>query len=246
MSERFTSCKELVRNIPEDGFRGSPRRTIPGEISIRWFISGRHAGRYSPGHFLCECLRSQRAAEVGDGIAVSCTKRSRAPFPDHDSARKRGAAEFRRFGGFTAFSEGWGLYAESLGKEIGVYTDPYQYFGGLNAELWRSIRLVVDTGIHCQGVDAAAGAGLHVREFGRCRGACSVRSRALSWPFRGRRWLTRSGSSEIREIRNNAEARLGDKFDVKAFHTEVLRDGAMPLSMLEAKIEQVDRRAMCM
>ena len=58
---------------------------------------------------------------------------------------------FRRFGGFTAFSEGWGLYAESLGKEIGVYTDPYQYFGGLNAELWRSIRLVVDTGIHAKG-----------------------------------------------------------------------------------------------
>jgi uncharacterized protein (DUF885 family) len=74
---------------------------------------------------------------------------------------------FRRFGGFTAFSEGWGLYAESLGKEIGVYTDPYQYFGGLNAELWRSIRLVVDTGP------------------------------SVSWPFRGRRWLTRSGNSEF-------------------------------------------------
>ena len=145
--------------------------------------------------------------------------------------------EFRRFGGFTAFSEGWGLYAESLGKEIGVYTDPYQYFGGLNAELWRSIRLVVDTGIHAKGWSRQQvldymyenSAVAEARAVSEAERFMAIPGQALSYKV---------GQLKIREIRNNAEARLGDKFDVKAFHTEVLRDGAMPLSMLEAKIDR--------
>jgi len=145
--------------------------------------------------------------------------------------------EFRRFGGFTAFSEGWGLYAESLGKEIGVYTDPYQYFGGLNAELWRSIRLVVDTGIHAKGWSRQ-----QVLDYMYANSAVAE-ARAVSEAERfmaipGQALAYKVGQLKIREIRDNAEARLGDKFDVKAFHTEVLRDGAMPLSMLKAKIDR--------
>ena len=145
--------------------------------------------------------------------------------------------EFRRFGGFTAFSEGWGLYAESLGKEIGVYTDPYQYFGGLNAELWRSIRLVVDTGIHAKGWSRQ-----QVLDYMYANSAVAE-ARAVSEAERfmaipGQALAYKVGQLKIRDIRNNAETRLGDKFDVKAFHTEVLRDGAMPLSMLEAKIDR--------
>jgi uncharacterized protein (DUF885 family) len=145
--------------------------------------------------------------------------------------------DFRRFGGFTAFSEGWGLYAESLGKEIGVYTDPYQYFGGLNAELWRSIRLVVDTGIHAKGWSRQ-----QVLDF-MYENSAVAEARAVSEAERfmaipGQALAYKVGQLKIREIRDNAEARLGDKFDVKAFHTEVLRDGAMPLSMLEAKIDR--------
>ena len=144
---------------------------------------------------------------------------------------------FRRYGGFTAYSEGWGLYAESLGKELGAFTDPYQYFGGLNAELWRSIRLVVDTGIHAKGWTRD-----QVLEFMYANSAVAE-ARAVSEAERfmaipGQALAYKIGQLKIRDIRSNAEARLGDRFDVKAFHREVLKDGAMPLSMLEQKIDR--------
>ena len=142
---------------------------------------------------------------------------------------------FRRFGGYTAYTEGWGLYAESLGKEIGVYTDPYQYFGALNAELWRSIRLVVDTGLHAKGwtrqdVLDYMYANSPVKEAR----AVSEAERFMAIP--GQALAYKIGQLKIREIRNDAEARLGDRFDVKNFHTQILMDGPMPLSMLEAKM----------
>jgi uncharacterized protein (DUF885 family) len=144
---------------------------------------------------------------------------------------------FRRFGGFTAYSEGWGLYAESLGKELGVYTDPYQYFGGLNAELWRSIRLVVDTGIHAKQWSRqevldymyANSAVVEVRAVSEAERFMAIPGQALAYKV---------GQLKIREIRSKAEAALGDKFSVKDFHTEVLKDGPMPLSMLEAKLDR--------
>ncbi|MCH7829083.1 MAG: DUF885 domain-containing protein [Proteobacteria bacterium] len=143
--------------------------------------------------------------------------------------------KFRRFGRFTAYSEGWGLYAESLGKELGVYTDPYQYFGGLNAELWRSIRLVVDTGMHAKQWSRqdvldymyANSAVAEVRAVAEAERFMAIPGQALAYKI---------GQLKIREIRNNAEARLGDKFSVKDFHTQILQDGPMPLSMLEAKL----------
>lgn len=145
--------------------------------------------------------------------------------------------DFRRFGGFTAYSEGWGLYAESLGKELGVYVDPYSYFGGLNAELWRSIRLVVDTGIHAKGWTRqevldymyANSAVAEVRAIAEAERFMAIPGQALAYKI---------GQLKIREIRDRAEASLGDKFSVKDFHTEVLKDGAMPLSMLESKLDR--------
>jgi uncharacterized protein (DUF885 family) len=143
---------------------------------------------------------------------------------------------FRRFGGFTAYIEGWGLYAESLGKELGVYTDPMDYFGSLNAELWRSIRLVTDTGIHAKGWTRhqvldymyANSAVSETRAVAEAERFMAIPGQALAYKI---------GMLKIREIRADAEARLGDKFDVRAFHTAVLQDGPMPLSMLQAKID---------
>jgi len=144
---------------------------------------------------------------------------------------------FRRFGGYTAYTEGWGLYAESLGRELGVYTDPYQYFGALNAELWRAIRLVVDTGIHAkewsrQDVLDFMYANSAVKEAR----AVAEAERFMAIP--GQALAYKIGQLKIREIRDNAETRLGGKFDVKAFHTQILMDGPMPLSMLEEKIDR--------
>ncbi len=143
----------------------------------------------------------------------------------------------RRFGGFTAYSEGWGLYAETLGKELGVYTDPYQYFGALNAELWRALRLVVDTGLHAKGWSRQ-----DVLDY-MYENSAVAPARAISEAERfmaipGQALAYKIGQLKIREIRNNAEERLGDKFDVMAFHREILKDGAMPLSMLESKLDR--------
>ncbi len=144
---------------------------------------------------------------------------------------------FRRFARFTAYSEGWGLYAETLGKELGVYTDPYQYFGALNAELWRSIRLVVDTGIHALGWTRQ-----EVLDYMYANSAVAP-ARAISEAERfmaipGQALAYKIGQLKIQAIRDDAEERLGEAFDVVAFHRAVLEDGPMPLSMLESKIDR--------
>ena len=145
--------------------------------------------------------------------------------------------DFRRFGGYTAFSEGWGLYAESLGKEMGVYTDPYQYFGALNAELWRALRLVVDTGLHAKGWSRkdvldymyANSAVKEARAVSEAERFMAIPGQALAYKI---------GQLKIRELRDRAEEKLGDSFDVREFHSVILVDGALPLSLLEAKVDR--------
>lgn len=148
-----------------------------------------------------------------------------------------GLPRVRRFGGYTAFSEGWGLYAESLGKELGVYTDPYQYFGGLNAELWRALRLVVDTGFHAkdwsrQDVLDYMYANSAVKEAR----AVSEAERFMAIP--GQALAYKIGQLKIRELRTRAEAALGDNFEVREFHKVILIDGALPLNLLEIKVDR--------
>lgn len=145
--------------------------------------------------------------------------------------------KFRRFGGYTAFTEGWGLYAETLGEELGVYTDPYQYFGKLNAELWRAIRLVVDTGLHYKQWSRQDvldfmyenSAVKEARAVSEAERYMAIPSQALAYKI---------GQLKISSLREKAEASLGDDFDIRAFHNQVLSDGALPLSVLEAKIDR--------
>lgn len=144
---------------------------------------------------------------------------------------------FRRFGGYGAYVEGWGLYAESLGKELGVYTDPYQYFGALNAELWRAIRLVVDTGIHAKGwtrEDVLK----YMYENSAVKEARAVSEAERYIANAGQALGYKIGQMKIRELRTRAEQKLGDKFNVREFHNEVLLSGALPLDVLENKIDR--------
>ena len=143
---------------------------------------------------------------------------------------------FRRFGVYTAFAEGWGLYAESLGKELGLYTDPYQYFGALYADIWRANRLVVDTGLHAMGwsrqdaidwmksnspiteTDVVAEVERYI----------AIPSQALAYKI---------GQIKIREARTRAEEALGENFDVREFHNQMLTIGSVPLLVMESRID---------
>ncbi len=148
-----------------------------------------------------------------------------------------GLPDFRRFGGETAFTEGWGLYAESLGKDLGVYTDPYSYFGYLQNELWRAIRLVVDTGLHSKGWTREQVIDYMLENSAESETQATAEAeRYMAIP--GQALAYKIGALKIQELRDKAEAALGDQFDVREFHAEVLKDGSVPLDVLEGKINR--------
>ncbi len=144
---------------------------------------------------------------------------------------------FRRFGGESAFAEGWGLYSESLGKDLGVYTDPYNYFGYLQNELWRAIRLVTDTGLHSKGWTREQVIKYMLDNSAESETQATAEAeRYIAWP--GQALAYKIGELKIKELRARAEKELGPKFDIREFHAEVLKDGAVPLSILEGKIDR--------
>lgn len=144
--------------------------------------------------------------------------------------------DFRRYSGFTAFVEGWGLYSESLGYDLGLYRDPYSRFGQLTYEMWRAVRLVVDTGIHYKGwtrqqaidffKDNAAKTELDI---------INEIDRYISMP--GQALAYKIGQLKIQSLRDTAERTLGAQFDIRAFHDELLAGGALPLDILEQRMD---------
>jgi uncharacterized protein (DUF885 family) len=148
-----------------------------------------------------------------------------------------GLPAFRRFGGETAFAEGWGLYSETIGRELGVLQDPYMYFGALQNELWRAIRLVVDTGFHSKGWTREQVIAYMLENSATSQtDAVSEAERYMAIP--GQALAYKIGQLKITEVRARAERELGNRFDIRAFHDEVLRDGSVPLPVLEAKIDR--------
>jgi len=147
-----------------------------------------------------------------------------------------GLPAFRRFGGETAFTEGWGLYAESLGRELGLYQDPYSWFGYLQNELWRAIRLVVDTGLHAKGWTREQVIDYMLENSASSRtDAIAETERYMAIP--GQALAYKAGELKIKQLRHKAETALGPRFDVREFHAEVLKDGSVPLDVLDAKID---------
>jgi uncharacterized protein (DUF885 family) len=144
--------------------------------------------------------------------------------------------DFRKYGGYTAFVEGWGLYSESLGEEMGFYTDPYDKFGQLTYEMWRAVRLVTDTGMHAMGWTRQQAIDFFKANSSKSEHDIVVEiDRYIVWP--GQALAYKLGELKIKELRTYATQELGKKFDVRLFHDEVLKYGAVPLSDLEANIK---------
>jgi len=148
----------------------------------------------------------------------------------------KGFPDFRKHMGVTAFIEGWGLYAESLGKLVGMYQDPYSDFGRLTYEQWRAMRLVVDTGIHAMGwsrqqaIDyMSSNSGLSIKNI------TTEVDRYINWP--GQALAYKMGELKIKELRKLSQDKLGDQYDIREFHDVVLGSGALPLKILEEKVK---------
>jgi uncharacterized protein (DUF885 family) len=144
--------------------------------------------------------------------------------------------EFRKHVGYSAFVEGWALYCESLGEELGMYKDPYSKFGQLSYEMWRAVRLVVDTGMHAQGWTRDQAIQFFKDNTGKTDQDITVEvDRYIVWP--GQALAYKLGQLKIRELRTQAEKRQGAKFNVRAFHDAVLENGTLPLNMLSAHMK---------
>ncbi len=151
------------------------------------------------------------------------------------SQELEGIPEFRRYGGYTAFVEGWALYSESLGPELGLEKDPYSKFGQLTYEMWRAIRLVIDTGIHSMGWSRQQAIDYFKANNAKTENDITVEvDRYIVWP--GQALAYKSGELEIKALREYAEQELGSRFDIRAFHDQILGQGALPLDVLDTRI----------
>jgi uncharacterized protein (DUF885 family) len=210
--------------VPADYTDGSADGSRPGHINVN---------EYDPQHRL---VLNIEAIAYHEGIPGHHLQLSLAQ-------EMQSLPEFRRHTGYTAFVEGWALYSERLGKEVGKYQDPYSDYGRLENEMWRAIRLVIDTGVH----DKHWSRDQMVEYFHRytAMDEPNVQSevdRYIAWP--GQALAYKLGQLEILKLRDEAKQKLGDKFDIRAFHDEVLGNGALPLGILDGEVKSwIDNQA---
>lgn len=202
--------------VPADYTNGAPDGSRPGRINVN---------EWDPEHRL---LLNVEAIAYHEGVPGHHLQLSLAQ-------EMPNLPNFRRHGGYTAFVEGWALYAERLGQEVGRYQDPYSDYGRLENEMWRAIRLVIDTGVH----DKHWSREQMVDYFHRytAMDEPNVQSevdRYIAWP--GQALAYKLGQLKILALRDEARRKLGDKFDLRAFHDAVLQNGALPLDVLESQV----------
>jgi len=214
---RSTPDFRAANSAPADYEQGTPDGKRPGYFNANTY------------HFADRQLYTAEAIAFHEGL------------PGHHlqisiSQELTGIPEFRKEGGYTAFVEGWGLYAERLGKDVGFYTDPYDDYGRLQADIWRAIRLVVDTGVHSKGWTRQ-----QMVDFFHDHSAVDESSvqaevdRYIAMPAQALAY--KSGQLKILELRQRAQAKLGAKFSLKNFHDEVIDSGALPLDVLERRVD---------
>ena len=196
---------------------GTPDGSRPGKVYVNTY------------HFADRSLAPVEATSYHEGLPGHHLQISIAQ-------ELTGLPEFRKFTYFTAYTEGWGLYSERLGKDIGFYTDPYSDYGRLEGDMWRAIRLVVDTGVHSQHWTRQ-----QMVDFFHDHSAIDETNvqaevdRYIAWP--GQALGYKMGQLKLLELRDKAKTALGPKFDIRAFHDEVLDSGALPLDVLERRVD---------
>jgi uncharacterized protein (DUF885 family) len=237
-------AKRIDGKLPSE-FKTLPRlpytvQPVPPEIAPK-YTSGRYVeapqGGTQPGIYWVNTYKLESRPLYN---LEALTLHEAVPGHHLQIARSReleGLPNFRRFSYISAFGEGWGLYSEWLGKEMGFYTDPYSDFGRLTYEMWRACRLVVDTGVHAKGWNRqqaidylASHTALPLHEVE------TEVDRYISWP--GQALSYKLGELKIKELRRKAEGALGPRFDVREFHDVVLGSGAVPLDVLEANVNR--------
>jgi uncharacterized protein (DUF885 family) len=243
--ERASFIAKKIDGMLPSEFRTLPRlpytvRPVPDDIAPK-YTSGRYVeapqGSTQPGIYWVNTYQlASRPFYNLDALTLH------EAVPGHHlqislSRELQDLPDFRRFSYISAFGEGWGLYSEWLGLEMGIYDDPYSNFGRLTYEMWRACRLVVDTGVHAMGWTRR-----QAIDYLATRTALPLHEvetevdRYISWP--GQALSYKLGELKIKELRRKAETELGTAFDVRAFHDVVLGSGSVPLNVLEGNVDR--------